>query len=208
MAGNEVTVTISGGTSTTVTVPGSTGTPAPTITNGGTANVAVTSVGDRGPQGDAGPATTLAIGTVTTGEPGSSASATLAGSPPAQTLSLAIPRGQPGQNGTSGTFADAQQINARTASYTLAISDAGKLITASHSGTAITVTVPDGSSVAFPVGTHIDIARLGVAEVTIVGASGVTVNGTPGLKLRAQYSAATLIEVAADLWLLVGDLSA
>ncbi len=172
MAGNEVTVTVSGGTTTTVTVPGSTGTPAPTITNGGTANVTVTSVGDRGPKGDVGPA------------------------------------GQNGISGANGTFADAQVVNDRTASYTLAISDAGKLITASHASTAITITVPAGSSVAFPVGTHVDIARLGVAQVTVVGASGVTVNGTPGLKLRAQYSAATLIEVAADSWLLVGDLSA
>jgi hypothetical protein len=208
--GNEVSVSVGAGNTITVAVAGSTGT-TPTITNGGTATVTVTSVGDRGPQGDAGPATTLAIGTVTTGEPGSSASAALVGSPPAQTLSLTIPRGDAGAagtNGTNGTFADAQQINARTASYTLAISDAGKLITASHASTAITITVPAGSSVAFPVGTHIDIARLGVAEVTIVGASGVTVNGTPGLKLRAQYSAATLIGVAADSWLLVGDLSA
>jgi hypothetical protein len=205
MAGNEVTVTISGGTSTTVTVPGSTGTPAPTITNGGTANVSVTSVGDRGPNGDTGPATTLTIGTVTGG---ATAAATLTGTAPNQTLSLVLPAGQNGSNGTNGTFADAQQINARTASYTLAISDAGKLITASHASTAITITVPAGSAVAFAVGTHIDIARLGGADVSVVGASGVTVNGTPGLKLRAQYSAATLIEVAADSWLLVGDLSA
>jgi hypothetical protein len=118
------------------------------------------------------------------------------------------PAGQNGSSGANGTFADAQVVNDRTASYTLAISDAGKLITASHASTAITITVPAGSAVAFPVGTHVDIARLGVAQVTVVGASGVTVNGTPGLKLRAQYSAATLIEVAADSWLLVGDLSA
>lgn len=165
MAGNEVTVSVSGGTTTTVTVPGSTGTPAPTITNGGTANVTVTSVGDRGPQGDA------------------------------------------GQNGTNGTFSDAQSINAKSASYTLVLSDAGKLITASHASSSITITVPAVASVAFPVGTHIDIARLGAAAVNVAGASGVTVNGTPGLKLRAQYSAATLILVASDSWLLIGDLS-
>jgi hypothetical protein len=37
---------------------------------------------------------------------------------------------------------------------------------------------------------------------------GVTVNGTPGLKLRTQYSTATLIQTATDNWLLAGDISA
>jgi hypothetical protein len=95
MAGNEVTVTVSGGTTTTVTVPGSTGTPAPTITNGGTANVTVTSVGDRGPQGDVGPATTLTIGTVTGG---ATAAATLTGPAGAQVLNLTLPQGATGAN--------------------------------------------------------------------------------------------------------------
>jgi hypothetical protein len=39
-------------------------------------------------------------------------------------------------------------------------------------------------------------------------ASGATVNGTPGLKLRAQYSTASLVCLAADTYLLVGDLAA
>ena len=167
-SGNAVTVSVSTPSPVTVTVPGSVGS-SPTITNGGTANVTVTSVGDRGPAGET---------------------------------------GATGATGTNGSFADAQAINAKTSSYTLSLSDAGKLVTASNASAAITITVPAGSSVAFPVGTHIDIARLGAASVTIAGDSGVTVNGTPGLKLRAQYSAATLIEVAADSWLLVGDLSA
>lgn len=214
MAGNEVTVTVSGGSTTSVTVPGSTGTPAPTVTNGGTANVTVASVGDRGPKGDVGPANTLAIGTVTGG---ATAAATLTGAAPNQTLNLVLPKGdtgEPGQagangaNGVNGTFADAQAITPVTANYTLTLSDAGRLITATHASVAITITVPAGGSVAFTVGTHIDLARLGAASVTVVGAAGVTVNGTPGLKLRAQYSAASLIEVASDSWLLVGDLSA
>ena len=65
-SGNEVTVSVANQTPVTVTVPGSVGS-SPTITNGGTANVSVTSVGDRGPKGDTGPATTLTIGTVASG---------------------------------------------------------------------------------------------------------------------------------------------
>ena len=48
-------------------------------------------------------------------------------------------------------------------------------------------------------------------QVTVVGASSpnpVTINGTPGLKLRTQWSSATLIQTSTDNWLLVGDLSA
>lgn len=203
----DITVSVAGG-GASVTVTGNAAA-ADVAVSGATAAVSVTQMGgDRGPKGDTGPANTLAIGTVTTGAAGSNASATLTGTAPNQTLSLVLPAGQNGSSGANGTFADAQVVNDRTASYTLAISDAGKLIAASHASTAITITVPAGSAVAFPVGTHVDIARLGVAQVTVVGASGVTVNGTPGLKLRAQYSAATLIEVAADSWLLVGDLSA
>lgn len=55
------------------------------------------------------------------------------------------------------------------------------------------------------VGQRIDLARLGTGTVTVV-ASGATVNATPGLKLRAQYSAATLICTGTDIYLLVGDL--
>lgn len=53
-SGNEVTVSVANTSPVSVSVPGSTGT-TPTITNGGTANVTVTSVGDRGPQGTQGP---------------------------------------------------------------------------------------------------------------------------------------------------------
>jgi hypothetical protein len=52
------------------------------------------------------------------------------------------------------------------------------------------------------------MVQIGAGQVTVVGGSGVTVNATPGLKFRAQYSAATAIKIAADSWVLVGDLAA
>jgi len=58
--------------------------------------------GQTGNQGPAGPANTLAIGTVTTGAAGSSADATLTGDSPAQTLNLVIPRGDKGDQGDQG----------------------------------------------------------------------------------------------------------
>ena len=69
------------------------------------------------------------------------------------------------------------------------------------------MTIPLNSSVAFGLGTKIVIARIGAGAVAIAGAVGVTVNATPGLNLRAQYSAATCIQISANSWLVLGDLS-
>jgi hypothetical protein len=57
------------------------------------------------------------------------------------------------------------------------------------------------------VGQRIDIIQLGAGQTTVV-ASAVTINATPGLKLRAQYSVATLICTAANVYLLAGDIIA
>lgn len=99
-------------------------------------------------------------------------------------------------------------LNAQTGTtYTTVLTDAGKLVTLSNAG-AITLTVPPSSSVAYAIGTSIDLVQSGAGQVTVVGGSGVTVNATPSLKFRAQNSAATLLKVAADTWQLVGDLAA
>jgi hypothetical protein len=89
-------------------------------------------------------------------------------------------------------------------SYTLVLTDNGDIVEMSGGGT---LTVPTNASVAFPVGAQINILQTGASQVT-VGGAGVTINATPGLKLRAQWSMATLIKRATDTWVLVGDLSA
>jgi hypothetical protein len=88
----------------------------------------------------------------------------------------------------------------------LVLADASKLITCSNAS-AVTVTVPPNSSVAFPTGTQITIAGIGVGIVTIAQGSGVTVNATPSLVYRARYSAATLVKTGTDQWYLFGDLA-
>ena len=99
-------------------------------------------------------------------------------------------------------------LNAQTGTtYTLALTDLAKLVTLSNAG-AITLTVPLESSVAFAIGDRIDLLQKGAGQVTIVGAGGVTVNATPGLKLRAQWSSATLIKLDTNSWVLLGDLQA
>jgi hypothetical protein len=116
--------------------------------------------------------------------------------------------GAQGATGATGPSGDPTlTINAQTASYTLVLSDASKLVEISNAS-ANTVTIPLNSSVAFPTGTQINILQTGAGQTTIAGTSGVTLNSTPGAKLRAQWSAATLIKRATDTWVVVGDLSA
>jgi hypothetical protein len=98
-------------------------------------------------------------------------------------------------------------INAQTGTtYTLVLGDKNKLITLSNSS-AITLTVPTNTSVAFPTGSQINLSQNAIGQVTIVGDTGVTINATPGLKLRDQYSSATLVKIGTNSWLLMGDLS-
>ena len=108
------------------------------------------------------------------------------------------------------TINDARQnitLNAQTGTtYTLVLTDNGRLVTLNNAA-AITVTVPLNSSVAFATGAVINIQQIGAGQVTVAGASGVTVTGT-GTKLRTQYSAAALVKTGTDSWTLIGDLSA
>jgi hypothetical protein len=97
--------------------------------------------------------------------------------------------------------------NAQAASYTLVLTDKDKLVEISNAS-ANNLTVPLNSSVAYPIGSQINILQTGVGQTTVVATGGVTINATPGLKLRAQWSSATLIKRAENTWVLIGDLIA
>jgi hypothetical protein len=90
--------------------------------------------------------------------------------------------------------------------YPVVISDAGKMIEMSSGFFEI----PTDASVNFPVGTQITVLQTTLSQITIrpTTAGTTTVNGTPGLKLRTQWSSATLVKRAANLWVAIGDLSA
>jgi hypothetical protein len=96
--------------------------------------------------------------------------------------------------------------NRQTASYTLVLSDADKLVEM-NVGSANNLTIPLNSSVAFSTGTQILLAQYGAGQTTIVATSGVTVRSNGGkLKLNVQYSGATLIKIAENEWYLFGDI--
>jgi len=96
--------------------------------------------------------------------------------------------------------------NRQTASYTLVLSDADKLIEM-NVGSANNLTIPL-NSVAFATGTQILLAQYGAGQTTIVPTSGVTIrsNGAK-VKLNAQYSGATLIKIDTNEWYLFGDIA-
>jgi hypothetical protein len=114
-----------------------------------------------------------------------------------------------GDGTTAREFASSTLVqNAQTGTtYTPVLADKDKLVELSNAS-AITLTVPTNTSVTYPVGTQINLLQTGAGQVTVVGDAGVTVNATPGLKLRAQWSSATLIKRATNTWVLIGDLSA
>lgn len=104
-------------------------------------------------------------------------------------------------------------LNAQTGTtYTFVLADNGKLVTASNSS-AQTYSIPTNASVAYPIGTQINIIQIGTGQVTINAVtSGTTTISSTGAtstapKLRAQFSAATAIKVNTDLWYVIGDIA-
>lgn len=93
------------------------------------------------------------------------------------------------------------------ASNTLALSDASKGIPLDRA-TAISATVPPNSSVAFPVGTLMNVFQYGAGAASIVAGAGVTIRSlNNSVTISGRYAMVTLIKLATDEWLLVGTLA-
>jgi hypothetical protein len=91
-------------------------------------------------------------------------------------------------------------VNAQTGTtYTLVLADAGKQVTLSNAS-AVTVTIPLNSSVAYAVGVRILLINLGAGLVTVVGAGGVTVAHANADLTITQYGVMELIKTATDTW--------
>jgi hypothetical protein len=90
---------------------------------------------------------------------------------------------------------------------TLVAGDVGKLVTVSNAS-AITITIPPSVFVA---GNTINVQRTGAGLPTFAQGAGVTITSTGATasapKLRAQYSACTVVCTAANQFTIIGDIS-
>jgi hypothetical protein len=96
--------------------------------------------------------------------------------------------------------------------YTTVLNDNGQVVTMNNAS-ANTLSIPTNASVAYPIGTQINVLQIGAGQTTIQAVtSGTTTILSTGAaaaapKLRARYSMATCIKAATDTWYVVGDIS-
>lgn len=91
-------------------------------------------------------------------------------------------------------------------SYTLVLTDAGRVVEMSNAA-ANTLTIPPNTSVAFPIGTIIEVYQVGAGQTTVAAGAGVTLRAPNGGKLASQYATASVRKRGADEWVLAGDVT-
>ena len=95
-------------------------------------------------------------------------------------------------------------VNVQTGSYTLVLADGGRSVEMDVAS-ANNLTVPPNSSVAFPVGTIVEVCQVGAGQTTVVGGAGVTVRTPETLVVTGQWSTVSLRKRATDEWVAAGD---
>ena len=100
-------------------------------------------------------------------------------------------------------------LNAQTGTtYTTVLADDGKLVTCDNAA-SIALTIPPNGTVAYGIGTQINIMQLGAGVVTITAGAGVTLRSAGSkLKTNGQYAVATCCKIATDTWVVIGNLAA
>ncbi len=102
-----------------------------------------------------------------------------------------------------------QQVDYKTINnnYMLTINEAGKILLIDSDTKTITITIPDDSTEHFEVGQHIDIVQYGTNTVTIAPENTCIINSfNSKTSIAGQYVGVTIINVATDEWLLIGNL--
>ena len=97
--------------------------------------------------------------------------------------------------------------NAQTGtSYTLVLSDAGKIVEMNNASANLII-IPLNSTIAFPIGTKIDVIQSGTGATSASIVSGVTLNSDTNKRtINAQWAAASLVKRATNTWIMIGAL--
>ena len=99
-----------------------------------------------------------------------------------------------------------------TADYTAALTDQYQVLDQMNKATAIAYKIPTNASVAFPVGTVLNILNIGAGVCTISAVTPGTTTilsagATAASPTLAQYKAAACIKTATDAWYVVGAIA-
>jgi len=144
--------------------------------------------------------------------------ATFLGTPSSANLAAAV-TGETGTGalvfGTSPTLDDPKinlAFDAEIASFTAILANNGQVVTMNNAS-ANTFSIPTNASVAFPIGTQINVLQIGAGQTTIqaVTSGTTTILSTAASaaapKIRARYGMATAIKAGTDIWYIVGDIA-
>lgn len=113
-------------------------------------------------------------------------------------------------NSTFLTISEANQRqyiseNQVTTNYTLQLSDVGKVVSVNNSASA-TITIPLNSSVAFPVGTLINVYSMTAQPVFVAATTGVTLRPANSVRLFSQYTEISLRKRDTNEWVASGNI--
>ena len=104
-------------------------------------------------------------------------------------------------------------IDAQTGTtYTTVLNDNGQVVTMNNAS-ANTLSIPTNASVAYPIGTQINVLQIGAGQTTIqaVTSGTTTILSTAATaaapKIRARYGMATCLKAGTDLWYVIGDIA-
>jgi hypothetical protein len=101
---------------------------------------------------------------------------------------------------------------ANTVDYTAVLADQYQVLELMNKATAIAYKIPTNASVAFPVGTVLNILNIGAGLLTISAVTPGTTTilsagATPAAPTVSQYRSAACIKTATDAWYVVGAIA-
>jgi hypothetical protein len=105
-------------------------------------------------------------------------------------------------DGANDRLDEFDRVSNRSGNFTLALTDSWAWV---RVDTGV-VTVPENTTVAFPVGTKIWIRRKTSGAVSVEEITGVTINTPNTLAITAEHGTALLVKVGTDEWDLSGDI--